>query len=410
MSKIQFINGNFLRYDIQNDKFYIFKGNMTVQNGVILNFTKSDEYEKCKKINLNNMLVMPSLKNAHIHLGETIFSPLNGKWHLETYLQYTEYYNKLLGKNKDKYWTFSAIETLNECITNGISNICTARGSNIIKKTNIKCNCGYPIMMSDKLKHYIQLGVDGFNNFKNSLSHNITPGIFLHSLYTNNKDSLNLALECSKNSNFITTHIFETQDTENKVKNIWNGLNSIEILDKNKLLTQNTILVHGGYLTDKELTKISEKNASLVICPISNEKLQTKCIDPNILDKYKIKWSLGTDGLATGETCNLFIHTKKLKEMFAISSEDTLKSVTFNASDVLNYNKNKYLDIGYEADFITLSSEGNYSNLNTIEIINNITDNKYTISSLFINGKLQKKLKNKKLNIDFNNKHVYNWK
>lgn len=411
MNSIEFINGIFLRYQEKSDEFYLFRGNMIIRDGIITSFYSGKPKDNnLTKIDLNNNLVVPALKNAHIHLGETIFAPLKGKWSLENYLKYTEYYNYSFGELKEDYWLYSAIDTINKCILNGVSNICTARGTDILSKTNLKCNCGYPIMMTNKLKHYVFSGIEGYNNFLANLSNNIIPGVFLHSLYTNNELSLNLATECYKLSRFITVHVAETATTENQVKESWKGLSSVEILNRNNLLSRNTILVHGGLLSNNDLSLIAKNNCSLVICPISNSKLKTRCIDPNILKQYNIRWSLGTDGLATGRTANLFEHTKFLKSRFNVTSKEALKSITFYASDVLNYNANKYLDVGYECDFIVLNTK-QVSSLSTVnEILDDITSNKFKILELYINGSLQNTLKKPNLSITFNNKHESNWK
>lgn len=411
MNITHFTNGNFLKYDFTNDTFYIFNGHMVVKDGIIVDFyTGQVNNDSLNNINLNGKLIIPSLKNCHIHLGETIFSPLKGKWSLKSYLEYTEYYNNLLGDLKEAYWLYSAVETINECISNGISNICTARGSNVLCNTNLKCLCGYPIMLTSKLKHYTHAGIEGFNKFVSTLSANIVPGVFLHSLYTNNESSLRLAKECFETSQFITIHVSETEDTENQVKKMWNGLSSIEILNINKLLHPNTILVHGGLLNDKELSLIAKNNSSLIICPISNKKLKTICINPKVLEKYNIRWALGTDGLATGITANLFEHTKVLKRTFNVEPEEALKSITFYASDILNYKANKYLDIGYEADFIVLDTNSTSINASIHKILDDITDNNYKILKLYINGSLQHTIKNSNISINFNNKSEIDWK
>lgn len=55
-----------------------------------------------------------------------------------------------------------------------------------------------------------------------------------------------------------------------------------------------TILAHGVYLKDKELTLIKKRGSSLSHCPQSNNCLQSGCCDVRRLVNHGINIGLGT--------------------------------------------------------------------------------------------------------------------
>jgi cytosine/adenosine deaminase-related metal-dependent hydrolase len=213
-------------------------------------------------------------------------------------------------------------------------------------------------MESNKLSHYIQKGYQGYEQFINEIKKldNIIPGIFLHSLYYNSENSLKLAQKCNSNhSKFISVHVAETMESVLKAKQKW-GCSSIDVLENYKLLGNNTILIHGGFLDHNDLKKISERCSSIVLCPISNKKLNTKCINPLTLENMGIEWCIATDGVGTGRTMNLFEHLKVAKKIFDLSNNKIIECVTKKPAKMLGISKKiGTIDIGKHADFMVIN-------------------------------------------------------
>ncbi|SHF22794.1 Cytosine/adenosine deaminase [Seinonella peptonophila] len=354
---IGFLNGKFLLGS--EHRLSIFHGNCRVKDGKIISFDQdSTGYDLM--VDLKGSLVTPSLINAHIHLGETLFQGLKGKWNLEQYLMLADYWNASLASKKSEAWFHSANATANEMIRYGTSVFCAARSSEIASRYGMKAFSGYPLMESKKLSSFL---IDGFQKYvefsKIANELGSQPGVFLHSLYSNGKSTLELARKClSYGTNFLTVHVAETLESCKKVKDKW-GRSDIDILQHYGMLNEDTILVHGGYCSLEELKVISSMGSKVVLCPVSNHRLGTRCLNPTDLENERIKWCLGTDGLATGISADLFQHMRFMKRMFPDLAEWKLWSaITYWAAQVLGIeNSNGKLDVGYNADLCVFQTE-----------------------------------------------------
>jgi 5-methylthioadenosine/S-adenosylhomocysteine deaminase len=336
----------------REQKYKMFQGDCLINQSKIekIGTNLSAELE----VDLKGAVVLPAFINAHIHLGESLFANLQGKWTLSDYLSHTERFNKNLGDLKELAWQDSANFTIQQSILYGTSTICTSRGHHLIGNSPLKGFSGYPIMNSNKLKHFIEQGLKGFQQFsKECQEMGILDGIFLHSLYTNDKSSIELVKNCMDHgAKFLTVHVAETFDTLNKTKEYW-GTGPIDVLKDYQLLGPSTILVHGGFLEERELAIIQDKQAKLVICPVSNDFLQTKCLDVQQLNGYQIDWSIGTDGLGTGLNLDLLYHAQYVKRHSKLFDDEILDRITFQAAKVLGMeNRIGKIEEGYFADLI----------------------------------------------------------
>lgn len=255
-----------------------------------------------------NEVMIPFFFNMHSHLGESIFKDISGcDWTIKKYLDYTENHNNLLTREaREEEWINSARDSARIMYQHGTIGFCAARSSGIAKEYGLLTMSGYPIMNSSKLLKFKLLGIDGFKQYKNeNVSLTGSVGVFLHSLYSNDCQSLELAQQCmEEGASFITVHISEDEYTLKLEKEKFHK-SAIETLDSFELLTEKSILVHCGYCTDEDLDLIKKRNSTICICPISNKFLNT-CM-PNIykLEEKKINWCIGTDGLGTGKSFSL---------------------------------------------------------------------------------------------------------
>jgi cytosine/adenosine deaminase-related metal-dependent hydrolase len=118
-----------------------------------------------------------------------------------------------------------------------------------------------------------------------------------------------------------------------------------------------THFIHAVWANEKELQKISSMNASIAHCPISNRLLNTGLLDIERVKNLQIPYSVATDGLSSNYSLNLFkeiraallMHTGLHPKYLA---KDLIKSVTKNASKILNLN-NGSIEVGKFADLIS---------------------------------------------------------
>ncbi|XP_020791111.1 guanine deaminase [Boleophthalmus pectinirostris] len=101
----------------------------------------------------------------------------------------------------------------------------------------------------------------------------------------------------AKNNNLhIQSHISENPEEVMLVKELFPESESYsDVYCKYNLLTDKTIMAHGCYLSDKELTLFRETGASLSHCPNSNISLCSGILNVRNVLKHNVKLGLGTD-------------------------------------------------------------------------------------------------------------------
>ena len=326
---------------------------------------KVSKIEKAKNVNNCNCtgVLLPCFFNIHSHLGESIFRSIEGNdWTISKYLDYTEKYNqKLSTEKKARLWKDSARFSAQEMWIQGTVGFCAARSAEIAEEYNMLTMSGYPIMNSNKLISYKEAGIEGFKEYFNkNKSVNNRIGIFLHSVYANDINSLKLAKECIDiGAEFITGHFSEDEETTNLEKSV-HGVSAVELLDEYELLSEKSILVHGGYCSESDLSIIKKRKAVISICPISNDFLNTKMINLEKLEELEIPWCIATDGLGTGRTFSLIEQARIAKNIYAsISTEKLWRSITKIPGKVFNnilYTGN--IEVGVKSSFLNVNYYG----------------------------------------------------
>ncbi|KAM7018953.1 guanine deaminase isoform 1-T2 [Tautogolabrus adspersus] len=101
----------------------------------------------------------------------------------------------------------------------------------------------------------------------------------------------------AKNNNLhIQSHISENVEEVKLVKDMFPESESYtHVYHKYNLLTDKTVMAHGCYLTDEELSLFRETGASLSHCPNSNISLCSGVLNVRNVLKHKVKLGLGTD-------------------------------------------------------------------------------------------------------------------
>lgn len=317
-----------------------------------------------QEYNMRGMIVMPALFNLHSHLGESMYRDISGSdWTIDRYLQYTNKINEDMDPmERRRCWESSARFTIDEMKKYGTVGFCAARSAEISKEMGILTMSGYPIMNNIKLIDYKTAGREGFEKYdKMNRSDSCSIGVFLHSVYANDQESLRLAAMCMEaGAEFISTHVSEDYSTR-ILECEMHGMTAVEVLDENGLLSEKSILVHCGYASESDLNLIKDRGAVICICPISNAFLNTRMIDINALNKLGIPWMIGTDGLATGRTFSLRRQVNMAKENNTdVAYKDFWMSITTRPGKL--FRRKIYtgsIDIGSKTDFIVFDSMEN---------------------------------------------------
>ena len=127
-----------------------------------------------------------------------------------------------------------------------------------------------------------------------------------HSPYICPEDFLTrVAFEADKLELPMHIHVSETE--EQVVQSLKNtGLTPVQVLDKTGVLREGTILAHAYWATDEDLKLIKKRGAGIAHCAKTYMKFgDINDLLPRAL-KAGVKLALGSDGLASNNTVNIF--------------------------------------------------------------------------------------------------------
>ena len=102
----------------------------------------------------------------------------------------------------------------------------------------------------------------------------------------------------------IHCHTLETRLQAIHAEQAWD-MTAVAFMDGVGLLGPRTTLVHGIWLTDDDIVRLSDRGCSVVHNPLSNMKLGSGTCPVRKLLDAGIDVALGTDGLATSDTADL---------------------------------------------------------------------------------------------------------
>jgi guanine deaminase len=375
------------KYKNKEDSFvFIEDALLIVNNGTIEYMDNYNTLIQKLKIDIStidtsfkNNLIIPGFIDTHVHFPQTEIIGAFGEQLLPWLEMYTFPTEK---KFSDKeYATKIADFFLQELFKNGTTTAVTYGTVHkescdalfeVANSYNMRLLAGKILMdrnVPDYLKDTPQSGyedslelMEKWHN-KKRFSYIITPRF----APTSSKKQLQLAgdLKEKNPSLYIQTHLSENHDEIAWVKSLYpNNTSYLDVYDSFGLVTSKSIFGHAIHLQKSEYETLSQKNASVSLCPTSNLFLGSGLFKIRELKKNNIKIGFGTD-VGAGTTFNMF---KTLAEAYKIVSlEQNSKDrkplgaleafyqVTLGAAKSLELeNKIGKLESGYEADFIVL--------------------------------------------------------
>ena len=141
-------------------------------------------------------------------------------------------------------------------------------------------------------------------------------------------------------------HLAETSEEESKIKSRYNK-RSTEYLNDLNVFDIPVVLAHGIYVSDKDIEILKNIKGGISHNPISNCKLSSGICDVVKLRKNGINIGLGTDGIGSTTTMDMFEEMKtaaylqkvNTMEPSSISAYDILKMATIEGAKVLGMEK-----------------------------------------------------------------------
>ena len=112
----------------------------------------------------------------------------------------------------------------------------------------------------------------------------------------------------------------------------------VEYLERLGLLNERLIAVHAVQLTDDELRRLANANATIVTCPRSNA--WTGAGEPPVARFYAagVRVAIGTDSLASADDLNLFAEMAAVRRSApSVAASEILKSATLHGARALGF-------------------------------------------------------------------------
>ena len=127
----------------------------------------------------------------------------------------------------------------------------------------------------------------------------------------------------------VLTHIYETkvQAVGARREYAEQGGSLIEVLDRAGLMNDHLSLIHGVWLTPKEIARVADAGACLVHNPMSNLKLKNGIAPILEYERAGVTIALGCDNCTCGDTQNIF-HAMRMLCLLPAVSQPTPGPVT----------------------------------------------------------------------------------
>ena len=227
-------------------------------------------------------------------------------------------------------------------------------------------------------------------------------GVSIHSPYSVHPILMDKVIGIAKEKNLpIQAHFMESKAERNWLdkgegefklffekhfKNAKPLIKPLEFLEKFK--NTNTTFIHCVYANEEELQKISELNASIAHCPVSNRLLNVGILNLERVKNFSIDYSVATDGMSSNYSLNLFKEIRAALLMHTdlhpkILAKDLLKAVTINAAKSLGLN-NGSLETGKDADIISFKLPSRVKDLDLLPLQIILHTNE--VENMYING------------------------
>ncbi|HJX24145.1 MAG TPA: amidohydrolase [Candidatus Bathyarchaeia archaeon] len=160
----------------------------------------------------------------------------------------------------------------------------------------------------------------------------------------------------------IHSHVAETWiDQVNSVEDF--GCREVELLHELDILGPLMNIVHGVWLTRREIKLIAESNSSVIHCPISNSYVAEGIAEVAAMLRYGINVGIGTDGDLCNDVSDIFEVTKTAAliqkaatlDPMAVTTLDALRMGTSNGATAIGMQENVgTLQAGKKADVVLI--------------------------------------------------------
>lgn len=354
--------------DMLGDEPEIKKSDILIEDNIIVKMERdlSDEVVD-EKINAKNMVVMPGLVNTHTHLAMSIFRGYKDDRKLMDWLENAIFPVEDKLESEDIYWNsyLSCLEMLRSGTTTcndmyfGMNKVIEA-----IENTGLRALVAWS-MTDDSIRDKVEKTREYAKKY-NVPGSRIKVITSPHAPYSCNPDTIKLCVDLAKELNTsLHIHLSETLDEEETIRERYNKRGT-EYLNDLGVFDVPVILAHGIYISDSDIEILKNVKGGIAHNPISNCKLSSGICDVVKLRRNGINVGLGTDGIGSTTTLDMFEEMKtaaylqkvNTMEPTSIKAYDILKMATIEGAKVLGLdNEIGTLEPGKKADMIFIRTD-----------------------------------------------------
>ena len=350
----------------------ISKADVLIEDGIISSIGDIDS-KADQIIDATGKVLMPGFVNAHSHIGMSLFRSYKDEVNLD------DYFEKIVEPIEEK---MTEEDIYNASLLSMIEMI--KSGTTTFNDIYIRENKVAEAISKSGMRAYISKCIEGdgekadkeideaaelYNNWNNKEDERIKVAIGLRSSTKCSISTITKASQKARDLNtFININFLENKNEINKIREEYNK-SVIDYIKEGELFRGKSLLSYGVWADEYDISELILHDTSIVNCPLSNSKLGTGIADIKLLTENGINCALGTDGLGTTGTLDMFeavkqtLYSQKLlyKDSSAMRVETALKMATINGAKALGLEDSiGTIEVGKKADLIIINLQKSY--------------------------------------------------
>jgi 5-methylthioadenosine/S-adenosylhomocysteine deaminase len=321
-------------------------------------------------LDAENMLIMPGLVNTHSHLAMSIFRGYKDDRKLMDWLENAIFPVEDKLEPDDIYWNsyLSCLEMIKSGTTTcndmyfGMNKVIEALDATGLRAVVAWC------ITDDSIKDKPERTREYATKYNKDKNSRIKVYTSAHAPYSCKPETIKLCVDLAKELNTgLHIHLAETLNEMETIKNNY-GKTATEYLEDLNVFDVPVVLAHGIYISESDIEILKKHNIKGGIShnPISNCKLSSGICDVTNLRKNGINVGLGTDGIGSTTTLDMFEEMKtaaylqkiSTMEPTSIKAYDLLKMATIEGAKVLGLEDEiGTIEVGKKADIILINTD-----------------------------------------------------
>jgi len=350
------------KLSVIKDGFVAVSGNKIIAVGAVAELEK--EYQAKKIINAGNSIIMPGLINTHTHAAMAYFRGLADDLPLDVWLfnhifpAEAKYVNEEFVKKSGELSCLEMIKSGTTCF-NDMYFFGQEILAEVVKRAGLRARLGLDLKVPG---YSVERVVELAKHFKGDEFIEIV--LAPHSVYVCPRDILEKVKQAAEVENLrIHIHVGETKKEVDDCKKA-HGKTPVEYLDELGLLSDKLIAAHSVWLEGGDLEIYKNRGVKVAHCPASNMKLASGAAPVKRLLELGITVGLGTDGVASNNTQDMFnemkicalVHKLAALNPAVVGARQVVKMATINGAKAIGLDKEiGSLEIGKKADIITIN-------------------------------------------------------